>query len=110
MDVREEKCEPGLEEFLGEFLRDRQSETTQLKSLLSEQAKAEEEVREELRKVGHRWKGFAAPYGFHGLIELSHEISSLNENFDCDKAQNILTRVDEYLNEKESQLKREGHV
>ena len=110
MEVSKEKCEPGLEDFLEDFLKDRRSETIALKSALADESKNSEEVCEDLRKIGHKWKGFAAPYGFMGLIEFSQELSRLKDDFKADTAEEILSRVETYLNEKESQLKREGHV
>jgi HPt (histidine-containing phosphotransfer) domain-containing protein len=61
---------PGFEVFHDEFLAERKLELNHLRAALdSRDFKV-------LAQMGHKWKGFCAPYGFQELSELSVKLEA----------------------------------
>lgn len=85
---------PGLEEFVGEFLKDRLSEMEVVKNSLKQKDL------ETIKRMAHKWKGYSEPYGFGqlGVLAKDLENSAAKGNFqDC---QNQLSSICEYLDQK----------
>lgn len=99
MDIREEKCEDGLEEFLLEFLEDRKNEciTLSTASLVENES--------EIREICHKWQGYSRPYGFFTLESLAVELRDAVVTKDEDSFVEIKNRIKNYLEEKEKLLK-----
>lgn len=97
-DVTNEAAENGLEEFVMEFLTDRESELAQLRGGI-EQADFVA-----LKKLAHRWKGFSAPYGFVGLGVLSRELEAYAEDGKSEQCQQVSVEIESYLSAKRDHL------
>ena len=85
--IKLEKAMEGLEEFQSDFIKDRQAEL----------AKVDPTDLLELSQLSHKWKGFAAPYGFHYLEKIALEIDvacKAKNLVDCKKS---LDELSEYL-------------
>lgn len=99
MNLSKEICEPGLEEFLQEFLSDRKEEV----SLLVGQNIAD--VQSSARDIGHKWQGFSRPYGFLYLEGLGQRLCDAAKDLNQISFEDILSEAKDYLNQKEEILK-----
>ncbi|MCR9204885.1 MAG: hypothetical protein NXH75_09925 [Halobacteriovoraceae bacterium] len=100
MDLSDEKCEPGMEEFLGEFLTDRKNELKNLKNCDIK------EVADDARQIGHKWTGFSRPYGFFRLESLGENLRNAGRDQDQVLFEQALIGIEEYLDEKEKALRK----
>lgn len=98
-DLSHEKAEPGLEQFTLEFLSDREGEYKELVGALATSNF------ESMRSLGHKWKGFCTPYGFHQLGELAAKLEVASEQENKVECQSIITVMNEYLEQKRESLK-----
>ena len=90
-EIKNEQAVTGLGEFIGEFLVDRVKENEELDVCL--------ETRDFfiMKSIGHKWKGYSAPYGFHklGVLGEALEEAALSQNLES--CQQIKMNIDEYL-------------
>jgi len=98
MNLSKEVCEPGLEEFLLEFLSDRKKEFLSLKG----QHIADVQIM--AREIGHKWQGFSRPYGFMELEKLGHLLCDASKECSQSSFEEILEETQNYLNLKEETL------
>lgn len=98
-DLSHEKAEPGLEQFCQEFLTDREDEYQLLIKALADSNF------EDMRSLGHKWKGFCTPYGFNLLGELAAKLEVASEQSNKSECQNIISSMSEYLTQKRESLK-----
>lgn len=94
-DIEDEKPNPGLEKFAGEFLSDRQEELNKMKAFL------DINDLEAIRKLAHKWKGFCAPYGFQVLELLAQELESNASKGEKNLVDESLNKISDYLVQKE---------
>jgi HPt (histidine-containing phosphotransfer) domain-containing protein len=90
-DPASEVCLPGFEQFQAEFLNTRREEMISLYSALKDLDYVT------LEKQCHKWRGFAAPYGFQELALLANDLEeqALSKNTQgCDA---VLKRIADYL-------------
>lgn len=90
-DSQRETPEKILEPFVADFIKDRNQEIAGLEDSL------DQNDWEALRKTGHRWKGFCAPYGFGGLEDLSIELEKGAETESQTDCANTLKAIKSYL-------------
>ena len=94
----EEKARPGLEQYLEEFIQDRFDELVQVKESL-----ANEEY-DKIASIGHKWKGFCEPYGFHTLELLSKDLELVAKSCDAEKVTAHIEKIERYLSDKRDDL------
>lgn len=82
---------PGFEVFHQEFLTERKAELILLWSAL------ERHDFEVLGQMGHKWKGFSAPYGFQELAELAIKLEGASLLSDNSLCLSLLNEISAYL-------------
>lgn len=91
-----EKPLEGLESFYDEFILNREAETIELEQHLTQNNFIA------LAKMAHKWKGFAAPYGFGHLATIAEELETAATHHDPLKSRELLISVKKYLAHKRS--------
>lgn len=81
----------GFEVFHQDFLNERKQELKLLRTALDGQDF------KTLGQMGHKWKGFSAPYGFQELAELSVKLEAAAQDASATKCLELLQEIDAYL-------------
>lgn len=82
---------PGFEVFHQDFLSERKAELNLLRSALkASDFKA-------LVQMGHKWKGFCAPYGFQELAELASNLEAAALESNESLCSDLLSDISAYL-------------
>ena len=92
-----EKCEPGLAEFLPEFLDSRTKELASLRVALGE------EDYEVAGSIVHKWKGICKTYGFGELGNLSSKMSDKLKVEDFEVSE-LFVKMENYLQSKRQEI------
>lgn len=87
----------GLEDYYEEFLTSRETEFKELQNALSQSDFAT------VMALGHKWKGFCAPYGFGHLGHLAAELEEAARHSSMDTCQALTQEIREYLSFKKTQ-------
>src|SRR5690554_1428319 len=93
-----ETPEEGLEEYLENFLDKRRSDLDEMKTWY------EKNDMENVKKILHKWEGFAEPYGFGGLRVFSGQVRASIQLQKPELFEKICTQLQAYLLYKERTL------
>lgn len=96
-DPQAESPLDGLEGYYQEFLATREAEFNELQMALSRSDFAA------VMALGHKWKGFSAPYGFGHLGRLAAELEDSARSSSMDTCQTLTQEIREYLSFKKTQ-------
>lgn len=97
MQIKNEKPEEGLEEYVPNFINDRESELNSLKQAL------DKGDFDSIRKKAHDWKGFSRPFGFLHLEKIGIQLEIAAKSSSKDECLTLLNETEKYL-----QLKKEN--
>ena len=86
----------GLEGHYQEFLGTREAELSDLKKALAENDFTS------IMGLGHKWKGFSAPYGFGQLALLAAELEEAARSSSLDQCHDLTQDIAEYLSFKKN--------
>ena len=87
----------GLEVYYVEFLGSREAELSDLKQALCRNDFTS------IMGLGHKWKGFCAPYGFGQLAHLAAELEEAARNNSLEGCNDLTQEIAEYLSFKKDQ-------
>lgn len=93
-----ETPEEGLEEYAEGFIASRRKDVEELKAYY------ENNDQENVKKILHKWEGFAEPYGFGGLRTFSTQIRACLQLQKNEVFEKIYTNLNDYLDYKQSTL------
>jgi HPt (histidine-containing phosphotransfer) domain-containing protein len=91
MQIINEKPEPGLEEFVPEFIENRTAEIEHLSACL---AKSDFVA---ISKLAHTWKGFSRPFGFVLLESLAKDLELAAKNSDLSRCAELSDEIRTYI-------------
>lgn len=80
-----------VSELIPSFLKNKQTDLQFIRSLL------EEKKYDEIKKLGHNWKGACASYGFHYLSEVGKQFEDLADRKDDDNLKKLIDSLPIYL-------------
>lgn len=98
MQIKNEKPEEGLEEYVPNFITDREQELILLKQAL------DSGDFESLRKKAHDWKGFSRPFGFLHLEKIGIQLEIAAKSSSQSECASLLDETEKYLQLKKEQL------
>ena len=93
-----EKPEEGLEDFLEDFIVNRRKDVELMADFF------EKNQYEDVKKILHKWEGFAEPYGFGGLRHFSSQIRTVIKLHKSELFGKIHQEIKDYLDYKEQSL------
>ncbi|MCO4754674.1 MAG: Hpt domain-containing protein [Bacteriovoracaceae bacterium] len=90
--------EAGLEEYLETFIQSRRKDLEELRESFVKSDL------ENVKKILHKWEGYAEPYGFGGLRTFSTRFRTLMQLHKTELSVKICDDTKEYLDYKESTM------